>query len=90
MYGGASPEVKADVVTEEKPKEIYGGANPLENTQPVPVSEVKEAYGGEKVVPEEVKPEPAAEPAPEVKVEAAPAPEAKPASGEPEIEKLDF
>ena len=44
VYGGASPEVAASSVVEEKPKEIYGGANPLENTAPIPTPAVNEAY----------------------------------------------
>ena len=92
VYGGASPEVSAASVVEEKPKEIYGGANPLENTAPIPTPAVNEAYA----TPSQV--EPAVE-APVVEapvVEAPVAPVAEtpvaPAVEEKkeEIEKLEF
>ena len=79
VYGGASPEVAASSVVEEKPKEIYGGANPLENTAPIPTPAVNEAYNASS--------QPVVEaPAVETPVVAAPVAEAP----KEEIEKLEF
>lgn len=45
IYGGATPEVKEDVLKEEKPHQIYGGADPTDNTQTIPVLNHGYQYG---------------------------------------------
>ena len=97
VYGGASPEVSAEVL-EEKPREIYGGANPLENTAPIPTVAVnEEAQAVEPAAVEPVAEVPAVEPVvetPAVEPVVEPTVEAPtevvPEEKKEELEKLEF
>lgn len=80
-YGGANPSATAEVITEEKPREIYGGANPLENTAPIPAETVREAYAGA-----QLNVTPSVVPAPAIAPVVEPVPVTEPATTAPVVE----